>query len=227
MRHDLKMRSFGMTKIVGIVASFSSLLLLTACMTPSQKYGVSKSTGTYFAVPNSWHEISQGELTKVESASSDATVQERLSLLRWADAFSPSSKITAQQVLSGNTPPAPIAFAQVRYLSGTEINAASYNSLRDLVLPITSWANGGSSVPSDFSIIDDGEVVQKAASGIHTRISFSGNDKISQIFDQTSLLSTDRRSIHVLIVRCSSSCFTKNSETLDKVIKSFTVRGAQ
>lgn len=214
-------------RLPAMVAVALSTLLLTSCMTPSQKYGVSKATGTYFAVPNSWHEIKQSELMKVESASPDATVQERLSLLQWADAFSPSATITAKDVLSARTPDVPIAFAQVRYLNGTEINAASYNSLRDLVLPITSWANGASSTPSDFSIIDDGEVTQKGGAGIHTRISFTGSDNLSQIFDQTSILSTDRRSIHVLLVRCSSSCFTKNQDSLEKIITSFTVRGAQ
>ena len=215
-------------RILGMVASSASILLLTGCFSSSYSYGESKSTGTYFRVPHDWHEITQSALTKVESASSDATVQERLSLLRWADAYAQSPATTPSEVLSNKVVlDTPIAFAQVRYLNGTEINEASYNTLRDLVLPITHWADGSVTGPADLNIIDDAEVIQKGASGMHTRISFTGSSKVSEIFDQTALLSLDRRSIHVLIVRCSSSCFTKNASTLEKIVKSFTVRGAQ
>ena len=182
---------------------------------------------TYFRVPFGWHEINQTALTKVESTSTDATAQEKLSLLRWDDAFAESKAVTASQVFSLRASDTPIAFARVRYLNGTEINAASYNTLRDLVLPITQWADGSVTGPSDLNIIDDSEVIQKGATGMHTRISFTWTDKVSQIFDQTALLSNDRRSIHILLVRCSSSCFTKNAATLDAIVKSFTVRGAQ
>ena len=222
------MKEARLVRILGALAASSSILLLTGCFSSSFSYGESRSTGTYFRVPHGWHEITQSELTKVESASSDATVQERLSLLRWADAFSESSSISASQVLANKqVPESPIVFAQVRYLNGTEINAASYNTLRDVVLPITSWADGTITPPADLNIIDDSEVLQKGASGMHTRISFTGSSKISEIFDQTALLSQDRRSIHIFIVRCSSSCFTKNASTLDEIVKSFTVRGVQ
>ena len=222
------MKEARLVRILGALAASSSILLLTGCFSSSFSYGESRSTGTYFRVPHGWHEITQSELTKVESASSDATVQERLSLLRWADAFSESSSISASQVLANKqVPESPIVFAQVRYLNGTEINAASYNTLRDVVLPITSWADGTITPPADLNIIDDSEVLQKGASGMHTRISFTGSSKISEIFDQTALLSQDRRSIHIFIVRCSSSCFTKNASTLDAIVKSFTVRGVQ
>jgi len=202
-----------------------STLLLSGCMQTSQNYATSKSTGTYFTAPSSWSRISQKEIATIESASSSSTVKEKLSLTRWAEAYSSSSSVSAADVLSANAPKSPIAFAQVRYLSGTEINEASYNFLRDLVFPITGWAEGSISAPTDLSILDDSEVKEKGASGIHTQITFTGSDGQLQTFDQTSLLANDRRSIYVFLVRCTTTCFEKNQKVLQKIIDSFTVRG--
>ena len=207
------------------LAFIFSTLLLSGCIQTSQNYATSKATGTYFTAPSSWSEISQSEIAKIEAASSNSTVKEKLSLTRWAQAYTASPKTRAADVLSSKAPQTPIAFAQVRYLNGTEINEASYNFLRDLVFPITGWAEGSVTAPTDLSILDDSEVVESGASGIHTQITFTGGDGHLQTFDQTSLLSPDRRTIYVLLVRCTTTCFDKNQKVLQKIIHSFTVRG--
>ncbi len=212
-------------KVRTTLALLFSTLALTGCVTPSQNYATSKETGTYFTAPASWSKISQKELTKVERASTSESAQEKLSLTRWEEAYALSETTTAADVLSAKAPTEPIAYARVRYLNGTEINTASYNFLRDLVFPITSWVEGSITAPSDLTILDDAEVTQKAAQGVRTEISFTGKDGVLQTFDQTALLSTDRRTIYVLIVRCSSTCFEKHQTALSSIIQSFTVRG--
>lgn len=214
-----------MKEVKRLVALSLVVSLLTGCVSTSQNYAMSRDTGTYFTAPHGWKKVSQVELSKVEAASTSATVKAKLELTRWSEAYVADPKFGPQDVLSSRVPSSPIAFAQVRYLNGDEINQASYNFLRNLVYPITSWAEGSLEAPSDLNILDDGEVVQKGASGVHTRISFTGQDRVAQVFDQTSLLSNDRRTIYVFIVRAALKDFDKQSSQLMKIVSSFTVRG--
>lgn len=209
-----------------IASLLASLLALTACGNTSQKYGASKSEGVFFTVPNSWHEISMKELSAIEAKSTASGAGERLALVKWQQAYTFNKSIGSSAVFNLKAPSVPIAFVRVRSLFPDEVNSVSYNSLRDVVEPITEWVSNPTESTPVFDIIDDYEVVQKGARGVRTIFNFTHND-ILQTVDQTALVSTDRQKIYVFVVRCTTSCYNKYIKVISRVADSFTVRGVR
>ena len=198
--------------------------LLTGCSQPSRYYATNKTDGVYFALPHGWKKISQKELAAQESLSTATGAAERAASVHWQEAYVVDSTFDAKRVLSLKTPDTPIVYARVRSLLPEEINSVSYNSLRDLVVPLTGWVNGTVKSPS-LDIAVDEERVEKGARGVHSVFTFGNVDGTVQTIDQTSLLSTDHTIIYVLMIRCSSKCYEKNRSALEKIAASFTVRG--
>lgn len=203
-----------------------AVLLLTGCAQPSQKYASNKQEGVYFSIPNSFLKISQEELAKQESLNTATGAADRAASVLWQEAYTPNGGLKAADVLSIKTPDSPIVFVRTRALLGDEINSISYNSLRDVIVPLTSWVNGTKTAPN-YDISLDEERVEKGARGIRSQYWFVSTDGKNQTINQTSLLSNDHTKIYILIVRCSTECFTKNEKELQKISDSFTVRGAK
>ncbi len=201
-------------------------LLIAGCGAPSQKYGESKSEGVYFTVPYSWHEITAAQLNAEEAKSTSALVLDRLTLVKWQDAFSQTGGSLAKDAFSLKAPDVPMVFARVRSLYPEEANAMSYDLLRDVVWPVTDWVNNPTSTTPVFNIVDDHEVVQKGARGVRTIFSVV-QAGVSQTIDQTSLMSPDHQKIYVLFVRCTTVCYNKNIKVMSRIADSFTVRGAK
>lgn len=202
------------------------VLLLTGCGEPSQKYAASKSEGVYFTVPINWHRVTMKELNAVEAKSTVAGASDKLSLVKWQEAFSSDRKIGPLEVFSIRATNQPLVFVRVRWLFPDEINSMSYNTLRDIVEPVTEWVNNPTESTPEYNIIDDYEVVQKGGRGVRTIFSFKHNG-ISQTIDQTSLMSLDGQKIYLLVMRCTTKCYQKNEKDLAKIAKSFTVRGVK
>ena len=211
------------TGIMLVIATLCAALL-TGCTQTSRYYATNKSDGVYFALPHGWKKVSQKELAAQESLSTATGAAERAASVHWQEAYVVDSTLDAKQVLSLKTPNTPIVYARVRSLLPEEINSVSYNSLRDLVVPLTGWVNGTVKSPT-LDIAVDEERVEKGARGVHSVFTFGNVDGTSQTIDQTALLSTDHTIIYVLMIRCSSQCYEKNRSTLEKVAASFTVRG--
>jgi len=209
---------------VVLVASVSALLL-TGCAQSSHKYGSDTKDGVYFSVPNSWHTISSMELAKQEALSTVQGSAERLALVRYQIAYSPDPKLTAKDVLTLTAPKNPIVYARVRGLTNSEIQQVSYNDLRNLILPLTSWEDGTASSIPVYSVDSDREAVQKGGRGVHTVFSFTNNG-VSQTINQTGILSSDHRTLVMFIVRCSTTCYKKNKVDIEKSVASFTDRGS-
>ena len=118
----------------------------------------------------------------------------------------------------------PIVFLRIRSLSAVERNLVSLNSLRDVIVPLSSWIDGALKIPV-FTLLEDGELTEKGASGIHSRFIFGPAEGEPQTLDQSVLLSPDRNTLYVLVARCSKTCFEQNQEVLDKIVASFRVQG--
>ncbi len=199
---------------------------LSACGESSKLYPASKSEGVFFSVPNTWDEISSASLNKYERESAGTEGESRQALVKWQIAYSTNSKLKVSEVFDLTAPKAPLAFARVRDLEGTEINSVSYNSLRDVIVPITSLMNGDDPSAPDFEILADQEVVEKGARGVQTIYSFS-IDGVKQTINQTALVSNDRTTMYIFVVRCESKCYDKNEKKIDEIVGSFTVQGAK
>lgn len=206
--------------VIGIALS----LLLSSCGSATQQYPSSKKLGVYFAVPNGWHEITTKQLNAQEALATDVNAKDRAAMVQWQDAFTTDKSITAADVFNLNSVDAPVAFVRVRSLFPDETNSVSNNSLRNMVVPLTTWVTSPTSTTPVYEIFDDQERIEKGARGVRTVFSFTLHGE-KQSIDQTALLSPDRSTIYVLLIRCSSICFEKNKAAITKIAESFTVRG--
>lgn len=225
MRFPLRSVTFPLIALI-------SLFAVTACAAPSHQYAANKKSGTYFTVPYNWSKISQAALTKRESSSRASGAAQRLAAVTWQEAYSLSKSITPANIFSLKSPAAPTVYVRVRTLTSEEMNSVSYNSLRDVFVPLTTWLNSTtdnstSPVPmTKFQLLGDEERIEKGARGIRSVFSFTGSDGINQTFNQTVLISPDRSTMFILLVRAGTSDYSKYNKILVDISNSYTVLGA-
>ena len=202
------------------------VLGLTGCGESSKLYPASKSEGVFFSVPTNWKALSTASLNKYERESTEPEGAARQALVKWQIAYTTNKKLKVPEVFNLTAPSQPLVFARVRDLESSEINSVSYNTLRDVIVPVTSIINGDDPSAPDFQILVDQEVVQKGARGVQTVYSFSIDDK-EQTINQTSLMSNDRTTMYIFVVRCTTECYAKNKKKIEEIVSSFTVEGAR
>jgi hypothetical protein len=200
------------------------VLALTSC-SQSQIYATNKLTGTYVAIPDGWNKIEKPALDKAESKSTAPGAAEKLASVLWQEAYTTSPSVTPTQVLSLQAPEGAAVYVRVRNLNFEESNSISYNSLRNLLVPITTWLEDPANANPKFVLIDDYERVEKVARGVRTIYTFEDLSGVSSTIDQTALLSDDHSRIYILIVRAKTKFYNKNVDELLAIGDSFTVRG--
>lgn len=201
-------------------------LVLTGCGESSKIYAASKSDGVFFAVPKNWTGLSTATLNKYEKSGEDQQSESRQALVKWQVAYSSDPKLKVSQVFTLKPPSSPLIFVRVRDLTSPEINDFSYNSLRDVITPITKLNEGLDLGIPDFKVLEDGEVVEKGARGVQTIYSFS-LDGVEQTLNQVVLLSNDRTTLYIFMARCATTCYNKNRKDIEEIVKSYTVLGAK
>lgn len=201
-------------------------LALTGCGESSNLYPSSKADGVYFSIPKNWTGLTQEVLTKYERKASDEDQKVKQSLVKWQVAYSLDPKLKVETVFTLKPPSSPLIFARVRDLTGPEFNEFSYNSLRNVIVPVTQLADGEDLGIPDFKILLDEEIVEEGARGVHTIYTFS-LDGIEQTLNQTVLLSDDRMTVYILMARCTTTCYKKNKKSIEKIVSSYTVLGAK
>ena len=202
------------------------VLGLTGCGESSKLYPASKSEGVFFSVPTNWKALSTASLNKYEKESTEPEGAARQALVKWQIAYTTNKKLKVPEVFNLTAPAQPLVFARVRDLESSEINSVSYNTLRDVIVPVTQIIAGDDPSAPDFQILVDQEVVQKGARGVQTVYSFSIDDK-EQTINQTSLMSNDRTTMYIFVVRCTTECYAKNKKKIEEIVSSFTVEGAR
>lgn len=200
-------------------------LSLSAC-SASQQYAGSKKDGAFFAIPNGWFKISNAELNKEEAKSTNQDDLDRLSLVTYQVGFSAVKKVTPEQVFLLDPTPHPVIFARFRELFPEERNSISLNALRNVILPVTDLLDGTIENTRNFQLIDDQEVVEKGGTGVNLIYSFDFKG-VNETINQTALYSNDKSKIFLFIARCTTECYNKNVDQIEKIVNSFTVRGAR
>jgi len=208
---------------VGIGLSLA-LVALTGC-SQSQIYAANKESGVYVAIPKGWHKITSAQLNKAESKSTAEGAAERLANVIWQEAYTTSTKNLPASVFNIEAPDGAMVYVRVRDLNYDDANSVSYNTLRNLILPITTWLSDPTKANSQFILHDDGERVEKIARGVRTVFTFGDAVGKSETVDQTALVSDDRSRIYILLVRAPTSYFTAHAKELQAIADSFTVRG--
>ncbi len=208
-----------------ITAAALALVMLSAC-TPSKQYAGSKDDGAFFAVPNDWTKISTTALNKEESKTTDQASLDRLSMVTYQVGFTKAKKMSAREVFMLDPTDQPVVFARFRDLFLEERNSISLNSLRDIILPVTQYLDGTKVNDRNFQLLDDQEVLEKGGKGVNLLYSFDYNG-VSETINQVALYSNDQNKIYLFVIRCSTTCYNKNIDEIDQIVKSFTVRGAR
>jgi len=211
------------SKRVAIAMACALLALTLGGCAQSKIYAGSKSESTFFAIPNGWKKISQKALDAKEAEANNGSGSGAEVL--WQEAYSPTGKVTPANVFSLRAPQEAVAFGRVRVLTADEANSVSLNQLRDIILPVTTWLNDPTKAPQSFSLIDDQERIEFHARGIKTTFSYAGVDGIAQVIDETALVSDDRQTIYLLIIRTPADQYEKEKSVLNAIAASFTVKG--
>jgi hypothetical protein len=203
----------------GLVGGCALLLgvTLTGCATQFT-YVANTSQHAYFKVPSDWHKIGSAALAAQLNA--NGTVD-------WLIGYEPGGKPTANDFNSVRTS-RPFVFADVGPLNSTVVNELSYNTLRDIILPVTDTARSNAaaqgSTLSGFQQIRDQMI--SSGQGVHGvretyQYTFSG---VSDTFDQIALTNANQTILYLLYVHCTSSCFRHNQAAINEIMSSFTVR---
>ena len=207
-----------------LLASLLCSTLLVGCSAPENQFPHLSSDGVYFKVPQGWSEISDRDLTNFESLNTDPGALDRLAVVRWQVAYA-TKKLEPSEVFSAAPGEVPVAYIRVRDLYTDERDSVSLNTLRDAIFPITKW--GSDPAKAHFTSILDEEVTFKGATGVHSRYSFSQGSDALQVVDQNALLSPDRNTLYLLVVRCSQSCYQQNQKVMEAISASIVIRGAR
>jgi hypothetical protein len=155
---------------VGILLA-CSLGFLTSC-SQTKLYATNKSSGVYLSIPNGWHKITSSQLNKAESKSTAVGAAERLASVIWQEAYTTAPKTAPKAIFSLDAPDGAVAYVRVRDLNYDEINSVSYNSLRNLVLPLTTWLEDPTKANSKFVLHNDYERIEKVARGVQIHPEF-------------------------------------------------------
>jgi hypothetical protein len=207
-----------------ITATALALLLLGACA-PSKQYEGSKSDGVFYAVPNGWHRVDSKILAKEESKNASQDALDRLSMVTYQMGFTKAKSISPRDVFMLKPTDQPVLYVRLRDLFPEERNAISLNTLRNIILPVTDLLDGTINNDRNFQLYDDQEVIEKGGRGVNLLYSFD-YEGINETVNQVALYSNDQSKIYLFIIRCSTVCYKKNVDEIDKIVKSFTVRGA-
>ncbi len=195
--------------------------MVAGCAAPQYTYVADSSDNAYFKVPPSWRQVSQSSLEKAQGPSS----QDGAYL--WSRAFEDNSKPSVQHVFAATTQP--VAYASVLQLSAAERNDMSFNSMRDLLLPVTATARKAASQAhaelSGFALLND-QVVTNAHNYRGIREIFNYDlGTTPETFDLTVMTNSDTTKLYFLLVHCSATCFTAHYPQISQVVGSFTVGG--
>jgi hypothetical protein len=216
LRLDARRARFGAGALVAAAA-----VTLSACTGSGYQYvkNGSNGSGTYFKVPNAWRVYDENAFirsrhlspTKAKAAKADS----------WTVAFDASSKpsLTHFNQLATKEP---FGIAEVRKLDSQERDSFSLMAMRNYFLPVDDLAQtGGDVVPlrlDDFT--RDG--------GFHgLRFTFEVSlptEKESVTVDQVSIIDAGTKEVHFLAISCSSSCYERKKDTINKIVDSWTVK---
>ncbi len=209
----------------GLVGGCALLLGVTVsgCAAPQYTYVANSGASTYFKVPNGWHKISDSSLADVlkqETGSSGGG---------WSVAYEAGKSPTAQDFLDFGTTQ-PFVFAEVGELSSTASSALSYDTLRDFFLPVTSATRqeyDAEGFPfTDFQQIRD--QVLTLAQGVHgVRETFNYTDSgQADTFDEIALTNADQTEVYLLVLHCTTGCYSADQTQINDVMTSFTIRSS-
>jgi hypothetical protein len=209
----------------GLVGGCALLLGVTVtvsgCAAPQFTYVANSSQSTYFKVPSAWHKIGDSALAaELQSSGSGA----------WIVAYEASKKPAAGDFASAKVT-VPFVFAEVGDLSSSASSELSYDALRDIFLPVTATARSNAAAQgqglSGFKQIRDQVLtLSQGVHGVRETFQYSFTGGVTDTFDQIALTNADQTVVYLLLLHCTSSCYSQDQTQINDVMTSFTVRSS-
>ncbi len=210
----------------GLVGGCALLLgvVLSGCGAPQFTYVANSGSNTYFKVPYGWHKISDSSL------SSELKTATGGSGGGWTVAYEAGHKPTAGDFLAFGTAH-PFVFAEVGQLNTTASNQLSYDSLRDFFLPVTSTARQNAAAQgfplSAFKQIRDQTLtLSQGVHGVRETFDYTFTGGITDTFDEVALTNADQTVVYLLVLHCTTSCYSTDQTEINDVMSSFTIRSS-
>lgn len=190
-------------------------------LAPQYTYASDSADNADFKVPPSWHQVPEASLHSAEGPSS----QEGSYL--WSQAYDANSKPSVDHVFAATGHP--VAYASVISLSSNERSEISFNSMRDLLLPVTATARKAASAAHEelqgFHSLSD-QVITDSHNNRGIREIFDYDLGTSpETFDLTVLTNSATTKLFFLLVQCTETCFAGNYKQISAVVSSFQVGG--
>ena len=196
-------------------------LLAAGCVAPQYTYVTDSADSAYFKVPPSWHQVSQSSLEAAEGTASENGTY------LWTRAYDDSAKPSVDNVFSASADP--VAYSGVLGLSAAQRNDVSFNSMRDLLLPVTASARSAASAAheelSGFASLSDQVITDNHNDrGIREIFDYDLGTTL-ETFDLTVMSNSATTKLYFLLVHCMATCFAANYNQIAAVVGSFTVGG--
>jgi hypothetical protein len=201
-------------------------VMVAACGAPQFTYVANSASQTYFKVPNGWHKISDAALARALGGGGSAQVPNGV----WSVGYDGSAAPSATHIL-GASASQPFVLALVEPLSAAASNAMSYNSLRDVLLPVTpadrqSAARSGFQL-TGFRLLQDSVLTPGlGVHGVRDIFDYTFPDGNTDTFDQIAFTNADATKLYLLVLHCTASCYARHMSEIDTVMSSFTVRSS-
>ena len=191
--------------------------MVSGCAAPQYTYVANSNANTYFKVPSGWHKISDSALQKATGSSGSG----------WLVAYEAGRSPLATDFQSFRTGQ-PFVFAEVGELNSTATASLSYDGLRDIFLPVTSTARSASSQQgfpfTDFQQIRDQTLMlSQGVHGVRETFDYTYNG-VADTFDQVALTNADQTELYLLVLHCTTACYSHDQTEINDVMSSFTVR---
>jgi hypothetical protein len=204
----------------GLVGGCALLLgvVVSGCAAPQYTYVANSNANTYFKVPTGWHKISDSALQKATGSSGSG----------WLVAYEGGTNPVAADFQSFQTG-APFVFAEVGQLNSTAMAQLSYDGLRDIFLPVTSTARQNASAQQGFpftnfqQVRDQVLMLSQGVHGVRETFDYSYNG-VADTFDQIALTNADQTELYLLVLHCTTTCYSHEQTQINDVMSSFTVR---
>ena len=196
-------------------------LSVAGCLAPQYTYVSDNADNAYFKVPPSWHQVNESSLQSTEGpATQDGSYL-------WSEAYDASATPSVAHIFSAAAQP--VAYASVLSLSSAERNDISFNSMRDLLLPVTQAARNAAAAAhadlSGFASLSDQLLTDSHNNrGIREVFQYTLGGS-PETFDLTVMTNAATTKLYFLLVQCSTACFADNYQQISNVVNSFTVGG--
>lgn len=206
-----------------LIAAITALAGLAACGAPQYTYVADSSAHAYFKVPSGWHAVSTSALANALKMNGSGA---------WLSAFGADSSTASPDSVYSFDVGKPFVFAEVGGLNSQASDSLSYNSLTDIFLPVTSTARSeaaGQLPVTNFQLLRQSTL--NLAQGVHgVRVTYDytwaagASPGSADTFDQVALTNADQTVLYLLIIHCTTACYSQNRNSINDIMSSFTVR---